>query len=44
MVFVISFAPHPATGLPERKASNAYFSHRARQFSKYDFPRRRELQ
>ena len=40
---VKSFAPHPATGLPERKASNAYFSHRARQFSKYDFPRRRGL-
>ena len=38
---LVSSAPHPATGLPERKASNAYFSHRARQFSKYDFPRRR---
>ena len=43
MVFVISSAPHPVTGLPERKASIAYFSHRARQFSKYDFPRRRKL-
>ena len=24
MVFVINFAPHPTTGQPERKASNAY--------------------
>ena len=40
---MISSAPHPATGLPERKASDTYFSHRARQFSKYDFPRRQGL-
>ena len=39
---LVSSAPHPATGLPERKASDTYFSHRARQFSKYDFPRCRE--
>ena len=39
MVFVISFAPHPTTGRLERESNRGCSTSRARQFSKYDFPR-----